>query len=109
MDLSNKSIADKSNSFSNDFKEKVKLRVSDKFDISIIGKIDLVEAEKIAKEEVFFLTENDIIEGLEDFKLVPPKSKEYLKDEVIQETENPAEIRDAIKVKYSQPIIEIDE
>jgi len=47
--------------------------VSDKFDVSIIGKIDLAEAEKIAKEDVLFFTENDIMEGLEDFELVPIK------------------------------------
>lgn len=50
------------------------LKSSDKFDISIIGKIDLAEAEKIASEEVIFLTETDLIEGLEDFELVPIKN-----------------------------------
>jgi hypothetical protein len=50
------------------------LKSSNKFDISIIGKIDLAEAEKIASEEVIFLTESDLIEGLEDFELVPIKN-----------------------------------
>ncbi len=49
-------------------------KISDKFDLSIIGKIDLAEAEKIASEEVIFLTESDLIEGLENFELVPVKS-----------------------------------
>lgn len=50
------------------------IKSPDKFDISIIGKIDLAEAEKIASEEVIFLTESDLIEGLEDFELVPIKN-----------------------------------
>jgi hypothetical protein len=45
-----------------------------KFDMSILGKIDLIEAEKIAGEEVLFLSEADLIEGLEDFELVPVKN-----------------------------------
>lgn len=45
-----------------------------KFDMSILGKIDLVEAEKIASEEVLFLSEADLIDGLEDFELVPVKN-----------------------------------
>jgi len=49
-------------------------KISEKFDLSIIGKIDLAEAEKIASEEVVFLTESDLIEGLENFELVPLKS-----------------------------------
>ena len=49
-------------------------KISDKFDLSIIGKIDLIEAEKIASEEVIFLTESDLIEGLENFELVPVKN-----------------------------------
>ena len=55
-------------------KEKNKSNTSEIFDISKIGKIDLVEAEKIASEEVIFLTETDLIEGLEDFELVPVKN-----------------------------------
>ncbi|MCL1864697.1 MAG: hypothetical protein FWF73_02675 [Spirochaetes bacterium] len=85
MDLSNKNITDKSISFTKDFKEKVKSKVSDKFDISVIGKIDLAKAEEIAKEEVFFLTENDIIESLEDFELVSIKYREDLKKDTTKE------------------------
>jgi hypothetical protein len=86
MDLKNKNIINTSDSFTKDFKEKIKLRVSDRFDPSIIGKIDLFEAEEIAKEEGLFLTENDIMEGLEDFELVPVKSGRELKTERTQET-----------------------
>ncbi len=56
----------------------IKQKNPDKFDLSIIGRIDLIEAEKIASEEVIFLTENDLIEGLEEFELVPIKN---LKDQ----------------------------
>ncbi len=48
------------------------------FDISDIGNINLKEAEEIADEGMLFLTESDLIEGLEDFELIP------LKDEKIQ-------------------------
>jgi len=51
-----------------------RINTSNKFDISILGKIDLLEAEKIASEEVLFLTEADLIDGLEDFELVPVKN-----------------------------------
>ena len=85
MDLKNKKIINTSDSFTNAFKEKIKLRVSDRFDPSIIGKIDLFEAEEIAKEEGLFLTENDIMEGLEDFELVPIKSGREFKTEITQE------------------------
>ncbi|MCL2155944.1 MAG: hypothetical protein FWH53_09795 [Leptospirales bacterium] len=83
----------KSDSFSKDFKEKVKLKVSDKFDLSIIGSIDLAEAEVIAKEEALFLTENDIMMSLENFELVPIKffeeKKEPMPDDKIYNLEQP--------------------
>ena len=63
-----------SNNIHEDLKEKNGTKFPGKFDLSIIGKIDLLEAEKIAKEEVIFLTEADLIEGLEDFELVPIKN-----------------------------------
>ncbi len=52
----------------------IKPDVLTKFDMSILGKIDLLEAEKIASEEVLFLSEADLIDGLEDFELVPVKN-----------------------------------
>jgi len=51
--------------------QKLKGRLPDDFDLSIIGKIDLKEAEKIASENIVFLTEDDLIEGLESFELKP--------------------------------------
>lgn len=45
----------------------------DDFDVTDIGNIDLREAEEIADEDMLFLTENDLIEGLEDFELIPLK------------------------------------
>lgn len=56
-----------------DFKKKIKESVPPDFDITQIGKIDLKEAEKIANEEIVFLREEDLIEGLEDFELIPLK------------------------------------
>ena len=106
MDLNNKNITDKSNSFTKGFKEKVKQRVSDKFDISIIGKINLAEAEEIAKEEILFLTENDIIEGLEDFELVTTKSIENLKNKIPQEIKEPHDSADDIKINDEEPKVE---
>lgn len=40
---------------------------------SDIGKINLSEAEKIANEDILFLTEDELITGLEDFELIPLK------------------------------------
>ena len=67
-------IKGSSSDMKEDFILNNKSKLPDKFDLSIIGKIDLVEAEKIASEEVIFLTEADLIEGLEDFELVPVKN-----------------------------------
>ena len=93
MDSKNKNIINTSDSFTNDFKEKIKLRVSDKFDPTVIGKIDLVEAEEIAKEEGLFFTENDIMEGLEDFELIPIKPGKEFKTEITQETRSGLDLR----------------
>jgi len=72
MELQNTTA--KTNSFINEkFNHKLKEKISDKFDLSIIGKIDLADAEKIAQEEIIFLTETELIEGLENFELVPLK------------------------------------
>ena len=61
------------NTLSDKLKEKVGHRIPDDFDLSVIGKIDLREAEKIANEEIVFLSEEDLIDGLEDFELIPVK------------------------------------
>lgn len=61
------------NTLSEKFKEKVGHKIPDDFDLSSIGKIDLHEAERIANEEIVFLSEEDLIDGLEDFELIPVK------------------------------------
>ena len=53
--------------------DEVKNRIPRDFNLNVIGSIDLGEAEKIAKEDIVFLTENDLIEGLEEFDLIPLK------------------------------------
>lgn len=62
-----------SNKISSEFKEKIRSSVPSDFDLGQIGKIDLREAEQIAREEVIFLKEEDLIEGLEEFELIPLK------------------------------------
>lgn len=59
---------------SDDLKKRISTKLPDGIDISSIGNIDLREAEKIAYEEIVFLTEDDLIEGLEDFELIPLKN-----------------------------------
>lgn len=57
-----------------ELKRRIGASLPDGLDISSIGNIDLFEAEKIATEEIVFLTEEDLIEGLEDFELIPIKN-----------------------------------
>ncbi len=59
---------------SDDLKKRISTKLPEGIDISSIGNIDLHEAEKIANEEIVFLTEDDLIEGLEDFELIPLKN-----------------------------------
>lgn len=73
LNNNHKKIPDNFSLLKEDFNQKIKEKVSDKFDLSMIGRIDLIEAEKIAQENVIFLTETDLIEGLEEFELVPVK------------------------------------
>lgn len=56
--------------------KRIRNKIPDGIDFASIGSIDLSEAEKIATEEIVFLTEDDLIEGLEDFELIPLKSHE---------------------------------
>lgn len=57
-----------------DLKNGLKKKLPENFNINDIGNIDLREAEKIANEDILFLTENDLIIGLEDFDLIPLKN-----------------------------------
>jgi len=72
---------------SDELKEKVRSKVPDDFDFSSIGKIDLREAEKIANEDIVFLSEEDLIDGLEDFELIPVKISEKTAVESERESE----------------------
>ncbi|MBN2158721.1 MAG: hypothetical protein JW807_04945 [Spirochaetes bacterium] len=64
------------------------------FNISDIGKIDLREAETIAREDILFLTESDLIEGLEDFDLIPLKVAEEAEPPAGAESALPAAARE---------------
>jgi len=46
-------------------------KILEDFNVSDIGNIDLQEAEEIASEDMLFLTESDLIVGLEEFELIP--------------------------------------
>ena len=59
--------------FTIELPEGVKKNLPKDFDIGAIGNIDLVEAEAVANESVLLLNENDLIEGIEDFDLIPLK------------------------------------
>lgn len=94
------------NTLSEKFKEKVGHKIPDDFDLSSIGKIDLHEAERIANEEIVFLSEEDLIDGLEDFELIPIKSSE--KVSVMAERKIEAEgapASDASDISVSSEII----
>jgi hypothetical protein len=54
--------------------DSVKKNLPRDFNIDDIGKIDLREAEKIASEDILFLNEKDLAEGLEDLDLIPLKN-----------------------------------
>ncbi len=51
--------------------ESVKKNLPRDFDVGAIGKIDLKEAETIASEDIFLIKENELVEGLEDFEIIP--------------------------------------
>ena len=65
--------------------EEIKNRLPEDFNFNDIGSIDLKEAEAIANEEILFLTEDDLIEGLEDFDLIPLKDELPVKEETVPE------------------------
>ena len=75
-----------------EFNHTISQKLPSDFNVSEIGNIDLSEAEEIANEDILFLTEDDLIEGLEDFDLIPleeehktersgPGKREYRRDE----------------------------
>ena len=54
-----------------DISEDEKERFSKEFDIKSFKAFDLHEAEKIAREDIVFLSEDDLVEELQDIDLVP--------------------------------------
>lgn len=75
------------NTLSEKLREKVGHKIPYDFDLSAIGKIDLREAEKIANEEIIFLSEDELIDGLEDFELIPVKFSEKKHPSLSRKTE----------------------
>ncbi len=55
--------------------EHVRKGLPDTLSLDDIGRIDLREAESIADEGLLFLKEHDLIEGLDDFDLIPLKKE----------------------------------
>ncbi|HOO72222.1 MAG TPA: hypothetical protein PK926_10715 [Spirochaetota bacterium] len=70
-ELQNMSDSENLEQASSEIKTLLKSKLPENFDFAEIGKIDLFEAEKIANEEILFLNEEDLIEGIEDFDLIP--------------------------------------
>ena len=57
---------------------KLKDILPEDFDMSDIGAIDLKEAEAIAEEDLLILNEEELIEGLDEFDLIPLAGKPVL-------------------------------
>jgi hypothetical protein len=90
-------IAKPGTGFTIDLPEGVKKSLPKDFDIGAIGNIDLVEAEAIANENVLLLNEKDLIEGLEDFDLIPLKESPRVSEEIAaRETAAPAKTGTAV-------------
>ncbi len=105
-----------SNNISTEFKEKIRNSVPEDFDLAQIGRIDLKEAEQIAGEAVVFLTEEDLIEGLEDFELIPLKEDETVSAEIIPDEQTGLEKevvgdvhKDVIPEKVEEEILLFDD
>lgn len=94
-----------STKISGEFKEKIRKSVPSDFDLTQIGKIDLKEAEKIAREEVIFLKEEDLIEGLEGFELIPLKDITSIPDEELV-SKPPERGKKTSIAEVSEPITE---
>lgn len=73
--------------------EHVRKGLPDTLSLDDIGRIDLREAESIADEGLLFLKEHDLIEGLDDFDLIPLK-KEHAPAEDVRAEGIPAKTRE---------------
>lgn len=99
-----------SDKISSQFREKIKNSVPSDFDLTQIGRIDLKEAEKIAREEVIFLKEEDLIEGLEEFELIPLKEA-AIGEKILPEREEkivPETIEDEVAEDIDENILVFD-
>lgn len=94
-----------SDKISSEFKEKIRNSVPTDFDLTQIGRIDLKEAERIAREEVIFLKEEDLIEGLEDFELIPLKESSTVSEEA-KTAKTPDIKKEIYHVRDEEPSIE---
>lgn len=56
--------------------ESVRKSLPRDFDIGAIGKIDLREAESIANEDILLIRENELIEGLDNFDIIPLEAED---------------------------------
>ena len=87
----------------------IKEKIPDDFNLEDIGAIDLQEAEKIANENILVLTEEDLIEGLDDFELVPlsdDDQKEELaapKREITRKAPEKHVIKEKVKERVVKP------
>ncbi len=84
--------------------EHVRKGLPDTLSLDDIGRIDLREAESIADEGLLFLKEHDLIEGLDDFDLIPLK-KEHAPAEDVKAEGIPAKIRERREEK--EPVSEV--
>ncbi len=56
--------------------ESVKKNLPRDFDIGAIGKIDLREAETIANEDILVIKENELLEGLDNYDIIPLREED---------------------------------
>jgi hypothetical protein len=80
-------------------------KLPENFNIQEIGSIDLKEADAIANEDILFLTESDLIEGLEDFDLIP--LNEDINHQKIQDTELKISRDPIVKPQILQETVEV--
>ncbi len=90
-----KSAAPVESSITFSIPDEVRNKLADNVDLGVIGSIDLNEAEMIANEDLLFLTEDDLIEGIEEFELIPLEKVQPKKAEDTLEDEEAASVEKA--------------
>ncbi|MFC1669506.1 hypothetical protein ACFL20_03885 [Spirochaetota bacterium] len=92
-------------------------KLAGEFNLNDIGKIDLREAERIANEDAYFLTEDELKEGLEKIEVIPddglyagdPGIKSEVKSEIIEEKKKKPEVHVVPAKEQEEPAVaEID-